>query len=56
MGEDVVGDFRGALKELYRISFRKRPIHEDQISWRYFNAQNGSVNRVLWPERLSFSY
>jgi hypothetical protein len=54
MGKDVVGNFRGALKELYRLSSDKRPIHEEQISWRYCNAQNGSVNRVLWPELLSF--
>jgi hypothetical protein len=32
MGEDVVGDFRGAPKELYRLSSCKRPIHEEQIS------------------------
>jgi hypothetical protein len=52
MGEDIV-DFRG---ELYRLSSCKRPIHEEQISWRCCNAQNGSINRELSPERLSFSY
>jgi len=56
MGEDAVGEFRGVLKELYRLSSCKRPINEEQVSWRYSNAQNDSINSVIWPERLIIPY